>query len=145
MLHLLDRLEGYDPTRPYRAWRDTVVVHLCRDRARRRAARHRAEEAAGAERGAPMLPDPQGEAMGVELREALTSALGALSPREREAFVLCELEGQAAATAAGALGIGESSVRSLLTLARRRLRNLLAPRLGIGERGSQERGGDGGG
>jgi RNA polymerase sigma-70 factor (ECF subfamily) len=142
MLHLLDALESYDRTRSYGAWRDAVVLNLCRDRARRRSARARAEERAASERLPAVLPDPQVAAAGAELREALTAALGALSPREREAFVLCELEGTATAAAAGVLGIEESSVRSLLALARRRLRGLLAPRLGVGEaeRGPSEGG-----
>jgi RNA polymerase sigma-70 factor (ECF subfamily) len=88
------------------------------------------------------LPDPQGAAAGAELRQALVLALASLSPREREAFVLCELEGTPTAAAASVLGIGESSVRSLLALARRRLRGLLAPRLGVGE---VDRGGPEGG
>jgi RNA polymerase sigma-70 factor (ECF subfamily) len=142
MLHLLDALESYDRTRPYGAWRDAVVLNLCRDRARRRSARARAEERAASERLPAVLPDPQVAAAGAELRAALTAALGALSPREREAFVLCELEGTATAAAASVLGIEESSVRSLLALARRRLRGLLAPRLGVGdpERGPSEGG-----
>jgi RNA polymerase sigma-70 factor (ECF subfamily) len=142
MLRLLDTLGSYDPTRPYGAWRDAVVLNSCRDRARRTAARVRAEERAAGERLPAVLPDPEHLAAGAELREALTAALGALSPREREAFVLCELEGTPTAEAARVLGVGESSVRSLLALARRRLRGLLAPRLGIGD---PERGSVGGG
>ncbi len=133
MLRILDRLPSYDPDRGYRAWRNTVVLNLCRDRLRRRGARARATE--GAMRAGPTfaqpaaLPGPEDAAQAAEVRAILASALTALSPREREAFVLRDLQGESTADAAEALGISPSSVRSLLTLARRRLRNLLGPRL----------------
>jgi RNA polymerase sigma factor (sigma-70 family) len=75
------------------------------------------------------LPSPEEAAQAAEVRTLLLGALAALSPREREAFVLHDLEGADAAETALALGIGESSVRSLLSLARRRLRTLLGPHL----------------
>ena len=59
----------------------------------------------------------------------LRQALQELPLREREAFVLCELEGQTTTAAAQAMQVQGSSVRSLLSLARRRLRNLLGPHL----------------
>jgi RNA polymerase sigma-70 factor, ECF subfamily len=34
MLHLHDRLSDWDPARPWEAWRNTVVLNLCRDAAR---------------------------------------------------------------------------------------------------------------
>lgn len=135
MLHLFDRLDGWDPARPWVGWRNTVVLNLCRDRTRRRTARRRAEESV-AEFAAPTpLPDPHAEAARGEVGDVVRAALVELTPREREAFVLCELEGLPTAEVAAQLGVGESSVRSLLTLARRRLRGLLAPRLGMTEGG----------
>ena len=59
----------------------------------------------------------------------LALGLRALPEREREAFVLRDLEGLETAEVARLLAIGESSVRSLLTLASRRLRSLLGERL----------------
>jgi len=129
MLRLLDRLDRWDTRRPWAAWRNAVVVNLCRDRLRRTEARRRAEERAAEERLPSTLPSPVAAAQRAEVREAVIASLESLSPREREAFVLCDLEGLTAADAASALEIGESSVRSLLSLARRRLRNVLAPRL----------------
>jgi RNA polymerase sigma-70 factor (ECF subfamily) len=152
MLHLIDRLGSFDPARAsgpsaesggsYRAWRDTVVLNLCRDRLRRASARRRAEQGAAEARlpaslpnphalAAPVGSEPERAAPGAELRALLATSLGALTEREREAFCLVELEGRPAREAAAVLGVGESTVRSLLTLARRRLRGLLAPRLGV--------------
>ncbi len=129
MLHLHDRLDRWDRTRPWETWRNAVVLNLCRDRERRARARQHAEAQAAELRLPSVLPDP---AVGLERTESATllaTSLSALSEREREAFVLHELEGRPTAEVAAAMEIEEGSVRSLLTLARRRLRNLLAPRL----------------
>lgn len=129
MLHLLDHLSDRDPARPYASWRNRVVLNLCRDRMRRRGARSRAEERAAEERRLAPLPRPEEAAEGEEVRAALTDSLGSLSPREREAFVLRDLEGLPTSEVAAAMGVREGSVRSLVTLARRRLRELLGQRL----------------
>jgi len=126
MLHLHDRLPRFDPARRYGPWRNTVVLNLCRDRLRRMATRRAVESH---EPLPTQLPRPDEVAETRELADMLRAALVALSPREREAFVLRDLSGNSTAATAAALGITEASVRSLLTLARRRLRTLLGPRL----------------
>jgi len=105
------------------------VLNLCRDRARRAEARARAEEAGAAQRREAALPDPAQSAEAEETRALVARALGELPPREREAFVLRDLEGRDTDEVAASMGVTPSSVRSLLTLARRRLRGLLAPGL----------------
>lgn len=129
MLHLSDRLDRWEPTRSYAAWRNRVVVNLGRDRLRRRRARRDAEEAAAAEPAPGGRPDPADVGAGEEVAAMLRRALGTLPPREREAFVLVDLEEQDAGVAAAAMGVARSTVRSLVSLARRRLRDLLAARL----------------
>jgi RNA polymerase sigma-70 factor (ECF subfamily) len=138
MLHLHDKLRHFDGQRAYGPWRNTVVLNLCRDRLRRMATRRAAESV----KPLPTrLPRPDEIAEQRELAGMLRSALSALTPREREAFVLRDLSGNTTAATADALGITEATVRSLLTLARRRLRRLLGPRLpelsGAGPRGGQ--------
>ncbi len=132
MLHLLDRLGTYDVTRSYRAWRTALVLNRCRDRLRRAESRRTAEESAALARPEPVLADPSEAAERGEAEELLSLGLSALPPREREAFVLRDLEGLDTADVARALGITESSVRSLVTLARRRLREVLGARLAPG-------------
>ncbi len=132
MLHLLDTLAARDPAGSYRAWRTTVVLNRCRDRLRRGAARRAAEEGAALTRSEALLPDPHAALERAEVEHGLALALRALPEREREAFVLRDLEGLETAEVARALAITESSVRSLLTLARRRLRELLGARLAPG-------------
>ncbi|MFT7677377.1 MAG: RNA polymerase sigma-70 factor (ECF subfamily) [Planctomycetota bacterium] len=129
LLKLHDRLPNWDQERSYSTWRNTVVANLCRDRLRRRSNRRDAETNA-AEAGLPdRLPSPEDRAEANEVREALGQALRNLTPREREVFVLRDLEGQSADQVATSLGITASTVRSLGTLARQRMRQLLAPRL----------------
>jgi RNA polymerase sigma-70 factor (ECF subfamily) len=140
MLHLHDRLPRWDRARPFEAWRNSVVLNFCRDRRRRAEARQRAEERAAAERSLPAaLPEPGAALEQGELAALVTQSLSVLTEREREAFVLHDLEGRPADEVARAMDIAQGSVRALLTLARRRLRELLAPRLeGLapeGERG----------
>ena len=129
MLKLLDNLHRRDPARAYEPWRTTVVLNHCRDRLRRAATRRGAETAAPELSLPSRLPAPDEAASAQELSELLTAALANLSPREREAFVLHDLQGLDTAATAGSMGVEPSSVRSLLTFARRRLRTLLAARL----------------
>ena len=129
MLHLHDRLERWDPERPYGPWRSRVVVNLCRDRLRRASRRAVHEERAAALRSETVLPHPADAASADELRGVLERSLGKLSPREREAFVLIDLEGSSAAEVAENLELAVSTVRANLSLARRRLRELLGAHL----------------
>ncbi|MFQ5749539.1 MAG: RNA polymerase sigma factor [Planctomycetota bacterium] len=129
MLHLHDRLAAWDPGRSYRTWGTAVVLNLCRDRLRRLQARRRAEDAAR-ERPIPLrLPRPAETAQRNEVRAVLAGVLGRLTPREREVFVLHDLEETPAKEVSAALGITPATVRSILSLARRRLRALLGDRL----------------
>lgn len=132
MLQLLDRLASWDSTRSYRAWRTTLVLNRCRDRVRRHGRRRAAEEGAAAGRPESILSDPARNVELAEAEELLALGLRALPPREREAFVLRDLDGLETPEVARALEITESSVRSLVTLARRRLRELLGKRLARG-------------
>jgi RNA polymerase sigma factor (sigma-70 family) len=138
MVKILDELARWDTRRPYAVWRSAIVCNLCRDRLRRRATRERAESQAIQGTLPARLPRPEEGVEQGELRALIAAALAALPEREREVFVLRDLEAVDTADCAAALGIGESSVRSLLSLARRRLRDLLAPRLaGAGEKGER--------
>jgi len=128
MLHLQTKLGDWDSKRPYAAWRNQIVINRCRDRLRRIKARKSAEERAAVASIPTQLPDPAAEAQAAETQAILRACLGALSPREREVFVLRDLEGRATAEVALTLTVAESTVRSLSTLARRRMRGLLAHR-----------------
>ncbi|MHC5064786.1 MAG: RNA polymerase sigma factor [Planctomycetota bacterium] len=130
MLHLLDRLQHWDPARSFSAWRNSIVLNLCRDRLRKLKRRERAELGAAPLHLPNPSPAPEDGLARREAQEVLQVALRSLPPREREAFVLRDLEGSATAEVALAMQVSESTVRSLTTLARRRLRGLLAESLG---------------
>jgi RNA polymerase sigma-70 factor (ECF subfamily) len=130
MTHLHDHLGRWSAHQAYAPWRNAVVTNLCRDRLRRERTRKEKEADAAEWRGWPdLLPDPRGDAHRDELVQLVREALAVLSPREREVFVLRDLEQCPTREVAEALEITESSVRSLLTLARGRLRRLLSPRV----------------
>jgi RNA polymerase sigma-70 factor, ECF subfamily len=134
MLHLMDRLDRWDAARPYQAWRTTVVLNLCRDQLRKQGRRQRAEGHLRLVEQQTQLPNPHDSAAGKEIRDVITRALSQLSPREREAFVLRDLEQQPTDVVAVEMEVTPATVRSLLTLARRRLRGILAPALAMGPR-----------
>lgn len=137
MCHLIDRLASYDPRRPYGPWRDAVVLNLCRDRWRAREARERARRGAlerlhdrSATGDAEGALDPLRLAERAEVARVLRETLSSLTPREREVFVLRDLEGRSIEETAVVLEVAAGTVRSMLTLARRRLRTLLGRRFG---------------
>jgi RNA polymerase sigma-70 factor, ECF subfamily len=70
--------------------------------------------------------DPEREVYGRELAERLVAALEQLPQPQREAFVLCEVEGLTAGRAAQLAAVPEATVRTRVFHARRRLRELLA-------------------
>lgn len=131
MLHLMDRLDRWDSQRSYQAWRTAVVLNLCRDHLRSAGRRKRAEGHLRLVEQQQPLPDPHDSAAGKEVRDVITRALAQLSPREREAFVLRDLEQQPTDAVASAMDVTPATVRSLVTLARRRLRGILAPALAM--------------
>lgn len=129
MLRLVDQIERWDSTRPYEAWQRTVVLNVCRNHLRSESRRSLHEENAGEERTMKHLPGPLETMERHEVGELVTRFLAVLAPREREAFVMVELEGLRPMDAAEVMGIQPSTVRAALTMARRRLREALGPLL----------------
>jgi RNA polymerase sigma factor (sigma-70 family) len=94
-------------------------------RARAREARRRSCESK-APMPAPTMPDQAADWR--DLRAVLDEEINRLPTRQRDAVVLCYLEGQTNARAATLLGCPRGSVATLLARARRRLRQRLAGR-----------------
>ncbi len=129
MLRLVDSIQRWDPARPFAAWSRTVVLNRCRSHARSSATRRAHEVAAGAVWAEGLAPSPEVAAERGELTSMINAALSVLPPREREVFVLLDLEGLTTGEVAETLDVTPSTVRAALAMARRRLRDALAPHL----------------
>jgi RNA polymerase sigma-70 factor (ECF subfamily) len=128
MHHLQDVLARWPVEVPYARWSTTVVANRCRDVLRRREVRGRCEAAAAAQ-GLGMPGPAQDPAVAAGLSEVqalLVESLRHLPPREREVFLLRDLEGHGFADIAAAMGTSPSAARALLSSARQRLRGLLS-------------------
>ena len=115
----LDRLETYDPSRPFGPWLMRIATNASIDLVRRRAVR-RAD--ALDERSPSRRPSPATDAESAEIRASLQAALAVLPERQRVAVTLFDVEGYSHAEIAAVLEIPEGTVRSDVFHARRALR-----------------------
>lgn len=118
-------------------WLFRIVMNVAADRARQRAARGRAfgTERVEEEEWARTMPapgeTPDERAARGEERERIMRALDALPPRHRDIIMLSDLEGLSYREIADVLGIPMGTVMSRLHNARKRLREILGPLLGL--------------
>ena len=75
--------------------------------------------------GNALVNDPESLSRRKQLAELLQRALDQLPLDQRVAFVLCEVEDRSAPEVAGIVGAPETTVRTRLFHARKKLRNLL--------------------
>jgi len=132
-LSALDRIETYDPSRPFGPWLMRIATNAAIDLVRRRAVR---KADVLDERSASRTPSPVTDAEGAEVRLRLSQALAELPERQRVAVTLFDVEGYSHAEIAAVLRIPEGTVRSDVFHARRSLRVSLAaydPRAGMEE------------
>jgi RNA polymerase sigma-70 factor (ECF subfamily) len=126
-LRALRYLASYRPERPFRTWLMRIVMNEALDR--RRARRARATDSLAPDAEGPAVGPAQEEGLAAaEAHEAVEGLLAALTPRERAAFVLRDVEGWPTRDVADALGCREGTVRRHVSLARQRLRDLLRRR-----------------
>lgn len=122
-LRLFRGLSGFRAGRPFASWVYKIAANASHDW-RARAARGRAETPWTEAAESWARPGPASDER-LELAQRLEAALGALSEREREVFVLVEMEGVEREEAARLLGISAVTVRRHLGLAKDRLRSAL--------------------
>lgn len=118
-------LSQFDPKRSFSTWVCTIAARLAADRLRHRRVVRRAGgqiTASARDGGSGLDPD---------MMLSLHQALSRLTPRQRQAVVLCDLHGFSAAEASAMIGCSASTVRVLRLLARRRLRDLMSSDPGI--------------
>ena len=118
-LSALDRIETYDPSRPFGPWLMRIATNAAIDLVRRRTVRR---AAALDEHAAARGPSPAADAEAAEIRVRLEAALRALPERQRVAVMLFDAEGYSHAEIAAVLEIPEGTVRSDVFHARRALR-----------------------
>ncbi len=125
LLRAYRSLKTFDVARPFRNWLFQIAANEARDRGRRRSRERAAfrdvvEDAAG---GA--MDGPEAGHDRRELGAKVMSSLAALSPREREVFVLRDLEELDVRETSRVLGCSSLAVRVHLSAARRKLREAI--------------------
>lgn len=136
-LRAYERLDAYDPSRPFGTWLGTLLKRIYIDGLRRLDSRGTlALDAAApdADDGWSLLEVladaavPALEALaGREADRSVRRALARLDPGIRSAVALCDMEGLSYEEAAEVMGCAVGTVRSRLARGRARLRQLLAP------------------
>jgi len=116
-------LRRYDPSRRFDTWLYRVTVNAAIDLVRSRSRvlqplPDEPQELPATSTG----PAPEAALDLVELRRAFARLSARLAPKQREAFVLREIEGLATAEVARIMNVAESTVRNHLLQARRALR-----------------------
>jgi RNA polymerase sigma factor (sigma-70 family) len=120
LLKAFRSLRSFDPGRPFRNWLFQIAANEARDRGRKKS-RERAAFPDVVDRAAAPT-DPEDGHDRREMRSNIMRSLDALSPREREVFVLRDLEELDIRETSRVLGCSSLSVRVSLSSARKKLR-----------------------
>ncbi len=111
-------LRSYDPRRSFRNWMFQILVNVWRS-----AGKNRPDSAALREWAlAHPAEGPEEEQARGEVRSQLMDCLDGLSRREKEVFLLRDIEEMSIQETAQTLGISPLSVRVRLSLARKKIR-----------------------
>ena len=122
------RLDRYDERWSFATWLYRIGTNLAIDLLRSRASREKAHKA-GTEHRLRVVGEPPGASDLADHREVdrlLDRLVGALTPQQRSAFVLREVEGMDTAEVAEVLGCSATTVRNHIFQARKVLRRELA-------------------
>ena len=124
------RLDRYDDRWKFSTWVHRIATNLAIDVLRARSSRERAHSTGGA---VWLRPTPSGGRPGdlveeKDVERILADLVRALSPQQRAAFVLREVEGLDTAEVAEILGCSAVTVRNHVFQARRALRRAMAER-----------------
>ena len=120
-------LNRFDEEKDLGPWLYRLTVNVCRDvlrRGKRDVSLDTISDSADA------LPNPEQSAAAAQQYRMVLDALRQLSPREREAVVLRDLEGRSTGEVAGILGSSEATVRSQLSTGRIKMKNHVTAKLG---------------
>lgn len=105
------------------AWLFRILANLCKDHVR---SPRRGDLSVTVVAGAlPSGSDPESDAEGAEIRTRVWGALDALTPEQREAFVLKHVEGRSYEEIAAVMDLSVASLKMRVHRAREALRGLL--------------------
>lgn len=125
-----ERLDRYDPKWSFATWLYRIGTNLAIDVLRSRSSRERIHRA-GSEHHLRVVGEPRDASDLADRREVdwlLDQLVEALTPQQRSAFVLREIEGMETAEVARALGCSPTTVRNHIFQARKTLRRELERR-----------------
>jgi RNA polymerase sigma-70 factor (ECF subfamily) len=124
------KLDRYDPRYSFSTWLYRIGTNLAIDLLRSRGSRERAHKA-GTEHRLRLVGAGESAGARAEIREAdeiLRQLVGVLTPQQRSAFVLREMEGLETIEVAEVLGCSATTVRNHIFQARKTLRRELKAR-----------------
>ena len=123
-LAALQHIDSFDLSRPFWPWLSRIIVNRGLDVSASRSAR---DVAVLGEDVSDSRPDPAQSAEQSEIRDQFRRTLAALPERRRLVVQLFEVDGFSVAEIAKLLDSSPATVRWHLHMARRQLRNALAP------------------
>ena len=125
-----EHFSSYDRSRPFQAWLTTIVTRLALDRLRRR--QRMTFWFPKSNGGVPALDEVPSGAPGIDrsaewsdLHALVVSVAGRLPPTQRIVFALRDLEDLDVEEVASVTGLSTSSIKTNLSYARRRIREIL--------------------
>jgi RNA polymerase sigma-70 factor (ECF subfamily) len=124
----------FEPNRPVAPWLLSIVLNAVRDARRSRATVEKARTDTLTIERADAAPAPGDHIEAAETADWLASAVAALPDGQREAVLLCAVQGCAQADAAEVLGVPVNTVKTLLRRGRMALAQALARRRSVAAR-----------
>jgi len=115
---------GFDPTKKFSSWLFTIAINALRDHLSLKE--ERIEKSSLEDFPEPTsLQNQENELMKELTKKDLHTVLDQLPPMQREAILLCELEGFSSSEASAMMNLSDGAVRQLLFRARTALKKLL--------------------
>jgi len=125
-LRVFKYLKSYRSAEDFDGWLYRIIVNVCRDIARKRPpappASYEAEVQNGELAGIAVAGGAEESAIQSQQRNIIAEALATLSRKEREALVLRDLEGFSTKEVARLLGSSQTTVRSQISSARKKIK-----------------------
>ncbi len=132
-LRALDRIQTFDPRRPFAPWLYQITRNVARNRLKWRRRHPTGAVLDHEESLVDPGSSPAADVERLELREMVTRAMDGLPERRRMAFRLSDMEGLPIKEVAELMGLTSGAVRAHIHHARRALRARLDPLLNEGE------------